>query len=245
MAIDKAIDSTQLDTDLTSVANAIRTKGGTSAQLAFPAGFVSAIDAIPTGGTFTGDDLYDMWQSTDKLVITRTFQVSGGYLFSSFKTKTLCLMEATGSNGQYGAQNSFRGMANLETLVIPQMTRICRDMLLSCAKLETVDCGNVTDFDATTFSGCSVLNTLIIRRSTAVPSLNNTSAFNSTPFASGGAGGTIYIPKALYDHLGDGGSYDYKAKTNWSTVNGYGTITWAKIEGSYYETHYADGTLIS
>lgn len=38
------------DTDLTSVANAIRTKGGTSAQLAFPAGFVSAIGDIPTGG---------------------------------------------------------------------------------------------------------------------------------------------------------------------------------------------------
>ena len=38
------------DTDLTSVANAIRTKGGTSAQLAFPAGFVSAIADIPSGG---------------------------------------------------------------------------------------------------------------------------------------------------------------------------------------------------
>lgn len=50
MAVDKLVDSTQLNADLTSVANAIRTKGGTSAQLAFPAGFVSAIDAIPTGG---------------------------------------------------------------------------------------------------------------------------------------------------------------------------------------------------
>lgn len=50
MAVDKLVDSTQLDSDLTSVANAIRTKGGTSAQLAFPSGFVSAIDAIPTGG---------------------------------------------------------------------------------------------------------------------------------------------------------------------------------------------------
>ena len=37
--------------DLTSIANAIRTKGSTSAQLAFPAGFVSAIQAIPTGGS--------------------------------------------------------------------------------------------------------------------------------------------------------------------------------------------------
>lgn len=50
MAVDKLVDSAQLDADLTTVANAIRTKGGTSAQLAFPAEFVSAIQAIPTGG---------------------------------------------------------------------------------------------------------------------------------------------------------------------------------------------------
>ena len=51
MAVDKLVDSTQLDADLTSVANAIRTKGGTSAALAFPADFVSAIAAIPSGGS--------------------------------------------------------------------------------------------------------------------------------------------------------------------------------------------------
>lgn len=50
MSVDKLVDSSQLDADLTSVANAIRTKGGTSADLAFPAGFVSAVEAIPTGG---------------------------------------------------------------------------------------------------------------------------------------------------------------------------------------------------
>jgi len=38
-------------TELTGVANAIRTKGGTSGQLTYPNGFVSAINAIPTGGT--------------------------------------------------------------------------------------------------------------------------------------------------------------------------------------------------
>lgn len=38
------------DTDLESVADAIREKGGTSGQLAFPAGFVSAIGNIPSGG---------------------------------------------------------------------------------------------------------------------------------------------------------------------------------------------------
>ena len=53
MAVDKLVDSAQLDADLTSVANAIRTKGGTSGQLAFPSGFVSAIGDIPTGGGST------------------------------------------------------------------------------------------------------------------------------------------------------------------------------------------------
>lgn len=38
------------DTELTAVADAIRTKGGTSNPLAFPDGFVSAVEAIPTGG---------------------------------------------------------------------------------------------------------------------------------------------------------------------------------------------------
>lgn len=38
------------DTSLSAVADAIREKGGTSAQLAFPVDFVSAIEAIETGG---------------------------------------------------------------------------------------------------------------------------------------------------------------------------------------------------
>lgn len=50
MAYDKAVDSAQLDADLTLVADAIRTKGGTDAQLAFPSGFVSAVQAFQTGG---------------------------------------------------------------------------------------------------------------------------------------------------------------------------------------------------
>ena len=40
------------DTELTSIANAIRTKGGTSAALAYPTEFISAINAITTAGTY-------------------------------------------------------------------------------------------------------------------------------------------------------------------------------------------------
>lgn len=46
MAIDKAIDSAALESGLSAVANAIRVKGGTSAPLAFPDGFVTAVAAI-------------------------------------------------------------------------------------------------------------------------------------------------------------------------------------------------------
>lgn len=45
-----------VDTDLTAIASAIRIKGGTSAGLAFPSEFISAINAISGGGE-DGDDL--------------------------------------------------------------------------------------------------------------------------------------------------------------------------------------------
>lgn len=55
MALDKLVDSAQLDSDLTSVANAIRAKSGGSGQLAFPSGFVSEIGIIPSGGGGLGN----------------------------------------------------------------------------------------------------------------------------------------------------------------------------------------------
>ena len=60
------------DTDLTSVADAIRAKGGTSAALTYPTGFVSAIENIPTGGgnSGTGYDVifYDDLANGNKIV---------------------------------------------------------------------------------------------------------------------------------------------------------------------------------
>lgn len=101
-------------------------------------------------------------------------------------------------------------------------------------KLEIVDMGSCSSVGNSAFYNCSKLTTIIMRK-TSLVTLNNTNAFSGSSFKNGGVGGTIYIPKALYDHLGDGTSSDYKAATNWSTVNGYGTITWHKIEGSIYE----------
>lgn len=100
MSVDKLVDSTQLDSDLTSVANAIRTKGGTSASLAFPADFVSAIGAIPSGGG--GTPVWNRpsdWPDIDQL------DISGGNIiymtYSAAEDIGYCDITCKTSSGQY------------------------------------------------------------------------------------------------------------------------------------------------
>lgn len=100
--------------------------------------------------------------------------------------------------------------------------------------LAIVDLDEAAQIANNVFWNDAALTTLILRRTSICPLLY-TNSFDGTPFKNGGTGGTIYIPKTLYDHLGDGTSNDYKHATNWATIDGYGTITWAKIEGSIYE----------
>lgn len=100
------------------------------------------------------------------------------------------------------------------------------------SNLEIVDMGNSSPGN-NCFYGCNKLGTIILRKST-VATLASNALSNAAKFKSGGSGGTIYIPKTLYDQLGTG-TNDYKAATNWSTLDGYGTVTWAAIEGSEYE----------
>lgn len=133
---------------------------------------------------------------------------------------------------------------NLLTAVFTNTSETAASLMSNCTKLTAFDT-NATKIAGNTFTKCTVLTTIVLRRSDAIVPLAHTNAFTDSPYKSGGTGGTIYIPKALYDHLGDGTSLDYKAATNWSTVNGYGTITWAKIEGSAYENAYVDGTPIT
>ena len=50
MATYKVVDADQLNADMSSVADSIRTKGGTTEALAWPDGYKTAIEAIQTGG---------------------------------------------------------------------------------------------------------------------------------------------------------------------------------------------------
>lgn len=118
MAVDKLVDSTQLNSDLTSVANAIRAKSGGSSQLAFPAGFVSEIGNIPSGGgaletgevtlasdieTFTANvsQLYNRF-----CVIRGNDKVDWTYR-SAYRTVLFCYGDA--NKYTYGDQNNTGG----------------------------------------------------------------------------------------------------------------------------------------
>lgn len=106
-----------------------------------------------------------------------------------------------------------------------------------CRALEVLDFTHVNQIAATwAYDNSNNLTTLILRRTDAVVPCSN--ANNLPPvFRNNGAGGEIYVPSSLIE--------SYKTATNWSTAFAYGTITFKAIEGSYYETHYADGTLVT
>lgn len=69
MAYDKVVDSAQLDAGLASVADAIRAKGGTDAQLTFPAGFTAAIQAIESSSRNHGIIARDVITATESMTI--------------------------------------------------------------------------------------------------------------------------------------------------------------------------------
>lgn len=237
-------------------------------------GFGDAIDAIPSGGgtDYLGQVLDGTIQNYENTSITKITKGDKRFM-NETNLVSLSFPNVTELNGPQFASgcsnlssinfpalgyiadstNAFQNCTSLTGVVLPSLYRTYQSNIFA-------GCTGLTAFDGVTptmgnkwnnpfgqlfFNGCSNLKTLVLRCSDKVGTLQNTNAFNGTPFASGGSGGTIYIPKSLYDHLGDGTSLDYKAATNWSTVNGYGTITWAQIEGSIYETQYADGTPIT
>lgn len=253
------------DTDLTAIANAIRTKSGTSEQLIFPSGFVSTVEAIPT------DDLLEKsirGQIVDYTNENITSLPNYAFYYNDTAPQNLKLPNCTsigtsafrysgslrtffGPKAAMTGQSPFFGAKNMTICVVCGFTGSIgtnADLFMRYGTphlLNTVDMPQKkSGLPKRTFYQCDSLTTLILREAEIYP-IGDVNAFYQTPFDSGGSGGTIYIPKALYDHLGDNSELDYKAATNWSVLDSYGTITWAQIEGSIYETQYAEGTPIT
>ena len=98
----------------------------------------------------------------------------------------------------------------------------------ACQLLEFCDIGKATGIAASAFANCYALQTLVLRKSDAICTLANVSAFTNTPMSGyNNLTGTVYVPQALIS--------TYQTATNWSTLYNAGTVTFAAIEGSEYE----------
>lgn len=258
MSVDKLVDSTQLDADLTSVANAIRTKGGTSASLAFPAEFVSAIQAIPSGGSgeWTSEGIANGSEPSGSIVLTGTriaiysfynrdnitnvsapnattienyaFAYCGGLEIVRFDS-----WEGPASASVNTYIFSYAGSASKTIIVLPSLVNFGA-RLFNRGNFKAIDIGpNSTGaMGADTFyhnTGKQIVETLILRRTSGVVTANTTDAINGLR--------NVYVPSALITA--------YEQASNWSTRVTGGYITFHAIEGSIYETQYADGTPIT
>lgn len=135
---------------------------------------------------------------------------------------------------------AFQSCTSLKTAVFTNLNNASNGDIpqqgLSYCALEKVDISGSRTIQSNGMRNNASLTVLILRKTAAVVNLQNIAAFTSTPFASGGTGGTLYVPNALKS--------SYQSASNWSTILGYENNSIQAIEGSYYETHYADGTPI-
>ena len=157
--------------ELTSVADAIRAKGGTAAQLVYPDGFVSAINAIETGGGGGSDELVNS-------LIDRT--ISGAYVNNTVT-----------AIGVYG----LAGCTKLTSVVLPAVRRTDGNSMTGCSALTKADFSNLQTIRYSTFYNNKKLIALIIRRHAVTTLDNTTNVFKNTPIASGT--GYIYVPSDM------------------------------------------------
>lgn len=141
-------------------------------------------------------------------------------------------------------ERSFYGMSALTNFVAPKMTYTQSQLFLNSTSLKAIDIlgaallGYRSAIANNSFENCYAFDTMIIRNTSEVMRINNLNAFNNTPFRGyNSLTGTLYVPSALVG--------SYKTDNNWKTMYEAGRMTVLPIEGSIYETQYADGTPIT
>lgn len=225
MALDKVIDSTALDADLTDIANAIRIKAGNTDTLNFPNDFISSINNLDN----KDDYLASICNKTVKEIVNDKVTT----IYSKFQQGNKNLVKVDLPLITKLFDYSFQNCGNLKIINLPAVTTIDSACLEMCGAeelylpslVETTGWGYIFNssgfkriifpvftgtIKATTFNGCGRLETLVLGADT-VCTLENTNAFNGTPIATKTAfasAGYIYVKKALID--------SYKAATNWS-----------------------------
>lgn len=222
MSYDKVVDSTTLDSGLTSIANAIRQKFGISGELEFPNGMTEMI-------LNAEDSLEGRLQNTMTEYSNSNVTQIPNYGFagqSGLRTVSLPNLRKIGEHGFLNATrlhdlnfpmlvtisyNSFRSCVSLQEFVTNSNfnSRIDISTFEGCNGLKKIDLFHITTQGIGNFAlSCKNLQTLIIRNTDFVPSVQ-TRSFGDFASQLEAGKGYIYVPASMVEL--------YKAATNWST----------------------------
>ena len=155
--------------EITAVADAIRTKGSTSSPLAWPNGFVSAVQAIPTGGGSGKED--DIIDGTISEYSNSSVTAIRNYAFAECAALISVDFPAVTTIGSY----AFTSCSSLEGISFPSATSIYVRAFNSCSKLKSAFFPLVTEIGANAFANCSSLSIISFPNAVTV----STSAFAS------------------------------------------------------------------
>lgn len=219
------------DTDLKTVADAIRAKGKTTDALSYPDGFVTAIGAIsgedhtaedgildgsfegvyenPRITTLRGNTFFNCRKLT-KIILDNVETIGDDFSGGSLAQRCVALTEIRLPKVKNMFSNinpnaiDFSGL--LKTVYMPEVETISNNCFSQLYGLEYLDFNKVKTIDQYAFNGCSNLKKLIIRTN-EVCSINQWT-MSGSPFANASSEAYIYVPSALVEQ--------YKAHQYWS-----------------------------
>ena len=123
--------------------------------------------------------------------------------------------------------NTFSACFKLVNVNLPELVILSgHSHFDSCRAIEIIKLPKAHAISSTAFINCSKLKTVVLARQN-ITNIESINAFQNTPFAANGTGGTVYVPSALIA--------EYQNATNWSTLYAAGTCNFVAIEGSEYE----------
>lgn len=154
MAYDKVVDSTVLNAGLTQIAEAIRAETGTGGTLAFPSGFVSAVEGLSSGGA-TEPYIEETYDANGHL----TAAVMHGYT----KVRKWCFfmsdlvsiqLPPTVTSLEEGA---FNNSLSLQSIQLPDaLTEIGNSAFSLCQNLTTIQLpSSLITIGSSAFSSCA------------------------------------------------------------------------------------------
>lgn len=164
------------DTELTSVADAIRTKGGTSADLVFPADFVSAIGNIESGIDYNAVADHNFGEGDDVIItatLVRDYAFSTSNIHSIhaensvapntgafLNCKKLVSVYFPNATDFWGKNNVFQGCTSLTDVNLPKAYRLGNNEFYGCTSLEKLYIPKMYQAHNSCFQGCTNLTHL-------------------------------------------------------------------------------------